>query len=554
MPTIVLVNVSLTLAPLPETLQETGALISVGGTNTSPGTTTVLTQPSDLTPILNTAKAISGIIWAGNVATVTTSAAHGLIVGDTVIVTIGGAVPAGYNGTFLSTVTGASTFTYPLGVNPGAETTPGTWIPGSVAELTAMVTTFFAQGAGIGVFVLELGPVGANNGIAALNEYLIENPNSQYTSGAQGFFYSYLTPRSWDANANLIALVANYQSTTSKTYFWITTTLSTYTTYSVLDKDVVLLVEAPAYGVWPANVLTAISYTSGVVSATTTTAHGVNVGQWFQISGCTPIGYNGWWQAQAGTTGSTLIYNSPNAIGAESALGTLVQSKYTSAGVPSTEFTLAADFQHTLNYDPSPTNQVAPNAFAFLFGVTPFPTRGNNALLETLKTANVNYVGTGAEGGIPNAIMLWGVTQNSFDFQIWYSVDWVQINVDLDLSNEIINGSNNPLAPLYYDQNGVNRLQARAAQTVADGVAFGLVLGAPVQTQLDGPGLLAAIAAGTYAGLTIVNAIPFISYVTTNTGDYQIGKYAGMSIIYTPKRGFIQIIFNVNVNFFPGQV
>jgi hypothetical protein len=62
-----------------------------------------------------------------------------------------------------------------------------------------------------------------------------------------------------------------------------------------------------AYG---ANVITAASWANtngGQVTFTTTTAHGVVVGDYFNISGMTPAGYNGSYIAQTGTTGSTLI-------------------------------------------------------------------------------------------------------------------------------------------------------------------------------------------------------------------------------------------------------
>ncbi len=114
------------------------------------------------------------------------------------------------------------------------------------------------------------------------------------------------------------------------------------------------------------------------------------------------------------------------------------------------------------------------------------------------------------------------------DFTYWYSVDWVQINVELDLANEVINGSNNPLAPLYYNQDGINRLQARAQATMNRGISDGLVL-APVS----------------------VAAIPFVTYVADNPSDYAAGTYNGLSVTYTPSRGFKSITFNVQVQNFP---
>ncbi len=106
----------------------------------------------------------------------------------------------------------------------------------------------------------------------------------------------------------------------------------------------------------------------------------------------------------------------------------------------------------------------------------------------------------------------------------WYSVDWVQINVDMQLANTVINGSNNPINPLYYNQDGIDRLQQVAQGVFNTGVSYGLVNGQPV-----------------------VNVVPFRTYIKNNPNDYGIGRYAGLSAVYTPMRGFVEIIFNVNV-------
>lgn len=198
------------------------------------------------------------------------------------------------------------------------------------------------------------------------------------------------------------------------------------------------------------------------------------------------------------------------------------------ASAPATEFSLAGPLYKALSYNPSNTNKVAPFAFQFLSGVTALVS--SKATQQLLRTANCNYVGTGAEGGISNKLILWGVTADGRDYTYWYSVDWVQININLSLSNAIINGSNNPINPLYYNQAGINTLQKVAQGTVNSGIAFGLVL-APATVQ----------------------AVPFITYVTDNPSDYAIGKYAGLSLTYTPARGFTQIIFNVNVTDFVQQ-
>lgn len=80
-----------------------------------------------------TSKTISSIAAAGNVATLTTSSAHGFNTGDSITIT--GAVPAAYNGTYTLTVTSATTLTYVTSSAPGgAATTMGTY--------TGTVTTY----------------------------------------------------------------------------------------------------------------------------------------------------------------------------------------------------------------------------------------------------------------------------------------------------------------------------------------------------------------------------------------------------------------------------
>jgi len=544
---IVSVLVSQQIAPTPETLQQTGALVSQGGTILSPGASALLTQLSDLTPLLRGALALSGLVWSGGTVTASTSAPHGFTVGDTVELTIAGAAPSGYNGTYQCLITGASTFTYPLAANPGSETTPGTYTPEDVAELLAMATTFFAQGNSTAVYVLEFGPGTPNEGIAALSAYLTANPNTSYTPGASGFYYVYEVPREWDGNANFLALVASYESTTARTYFQVTTTLANYGLYTPLMKCVIALIEAPAMDVWAQNALLSISWSGGVVTAATTTAHNVDPGEWFQIQGCVPVGYNGWHQAQPGTTGSTLVYNLAANPGTETTLGVLEANIATSAGVPSTEFSSSAFMWNILHQQPSSTNKVTPFAFDYVFGVTPFPQQGLSALLTTLQQAAVNTIQTGAEGGISNACLFWGTSSDGQDFLYWYSVDWMAITADVNLANTVINGSNNPLNPLYYNQPGINRLQDAVVATANSAVNVGLGNGTVVMTSLTGPQFTEALDNGQFDGQIVVNAVPYLPYLTVNPGDYKLGRYAGLSVQFIPSRGFVAIVLNLNV-------
>lgn len=426
---IVTVNVTQTIAPAPSQLQRTGALVSQGATTLTPGTSSLLTQYSDLTSILAGSISITTMTWASSVVSVITATPHGIPSGDTILGLITGVTPVAYNGTFQITSTGTNTFTYPLVAGPGVVTIQGVYTNESVQDLVAMATTFFAQGSQNSVYVLELGVGTAAEGVVALGAYIID---------PTVVFYGYCLTTELSGESTMVALANEYAATTSQVYFWVTETIGDYGLFSDIKSVISMCQDVTA---------------------------------------------------------------------------------------PVTEWSIAAMFWNALNYNPQDTNKVAPMAFQYLRGVTAFT--GKQAQQQALKTANVNYVGTGAEGGISNTLVLWGVNSDGNDFTYWYSVDWVQININRSISAAIINGSNNPINPLYYNQAGINTLQKVAQGTINSGIAFGLVL-AP----------------------STVYAVTFNTYITNNPGDYALGKYAGLSVTYTPARGFIQIIFNVNVSSF----
>lgn len=97
----------------------------------------------------STAQTISSITRGGTgnlTATMTTAVAHGLVTGNTI--TVAGAVPAEFNGTYRVTVTGATTLTYTMATAPsGNASTVGTYtvkyfITGENSEDFATVNLF----------------------------------------------------------------------------------------------------------------------------------------------------------------------------------------------------------------------------------------------------------------------------------------------------------------------------------------------------------------------------------------------------------------------------
>ncbi|WP_321868608.1 hypothetical protein [Paraburkholderia tropica] len=426
---VVTINVSTQFAPVADGLQKTGTLVTQGGTTLTPGTKQLITEPSDLTPLLAGALQVTAATWATGTVTVTTASAHGITVGETANWTMAGFVPTGYNGTFQVTATTSTQFTYAVAVNPGTATTMGTVINASVAEVTAMVSTYFAQGSNNSVYVLELGGNTAAEGVTALTAYMVEYPNDAYIC---------VVPRAWATESSYVALVSTYSGNTAMTYFFTT-------------------------------------------------------------------------------------FNSTNAASASAYLGMKSFFGFVEdPSTPVTEFTVAFVAYNILNRSPSNVNKVPPTQYMFGSGVTNGTWK--SAQKTQFKSLNLNYVIKGSEGGLTNSILMGGVLGSGIFFNFWYATDWAIINLHLNLANEVMNGSNSTINPLYYNQQGINRLQARAQKTVNSGIAFGLFL-APA----------------------VVNAVDFVTYTTDNPSDYQAGEYDGLSASLTPQNGFTHVVFNLNV-------
>jgi len=142
-------------------LEAPAAVSTVSGTIANPGSVTLFNVPAGLAIVAgdlvivrrtsipfaqrmvgtaasytaNAASTISTITNVGAVATLTTATPHGRTTGDSV--TVQGATPADYNGTFIITVTGASTFTYTMLTTPASTAFPvGAYTAGSTLGIT----------------------------------------------------------------------------------------------------------------------------------------------------------------------------------------------------------------------------------------------------------------------------------------------------------------------------------------------------------------------------------------------------------------------------------
>jgi hypothetical protein len=478
---IVTVHVSIIEAPTPINYQRTGAFVSFGATTMTSGDTELLTQLSDLNQWLQPPMAITSAVWAAGVVTVTTTA------------NLPG--PPTIGDTFHLEITG---FT-PTGYN---------------GYFTCTVT-------GVKTFTYPL--VSSPGTTSVMGTATLQNAN-ELSQMATTYF----------GQGNMIGpwiLELGYQSSINNKV----TALQTWLNNN--PKTIYGFLMPREFGSDPL----AIPAWPGLPTPAPAPTAWMNLLKQYQA----PEKMEYFWITVLPTTMLTLGPTYKNVIQMVEA-----PTLYDPAGAnlldSSGEFTLAAMFYNAIAFRPSNTNRVAPMAFKYVYGVTQYPQKNNGPLLVSFKAANTNYISTGAEGGISFTMVYEGVTLDGHDyFNWWYTIDWVQIEINLNLSNAIINGSNNPLAPLYYNQDGINYLQTVLYDTMVSASTFGMVLGHIKMTVYDGPNLTNAINGGEFAGECDVNAVPFLNYTLANPGDYKIGEYDGLSTLFIPARGFIHILVNV---------
>lgn len=431
--TIVNLTAVLTQAPTPSQLQRSGAVISMGATSLTPGKYQFISQTSDLMAILQS----------------------------------------------------------------GA---------GNAAELVVFANSFYGQGNSIGFYILELGTQATSvDGIEALQAWIIAN---------SGVFYAYLVPSAWDNSDEVVGSVIVTSGGTGYTSAPIVTfagggggTGAAGTAVIANGSVVSVTITDPGEGYTAAPSVTFAAPTSGTAAAGT-----VNLAAELNILA----------SQYASPTSKTYFFVTTTVAG----VATYQPNKSVQAVVPSPtatsqESATAAFFYQWLVNNPGPANQLAPMAYRFLFGITPWPASGFSSQINAVLTAFGNLVLTGSEGGISTSCQFKGTLSDGSQASWWYGMDWFQIQVKLMLANAVINGANeNP--PLLYNQPGINHLEAVAQQVANTAVTYGCALSA------------------------IVSATPFPTYTADNPGDYKAGVYNGFSAQVVGQNGFLTIGFQLD--------
>ena len=516
---IINLNTVVTRAPTPSQLQQSGALVSVGGTTLTPGTYQFCSTLPAVESILDTA---GNYVELTNMAT--TFFAQGSSVGVYVLelgveteevasVTVG-------TGTYTYSSVPTVTFSAPTGLGGIRATGIVVLSVDQVASITITNPGYYPNGQAAPTATLSaattgtaptltavLGSQNVDTQIASLQTWITANP---------GVFYAYLTPENWDTLSQEVGSVQvgtgtyTYSATPTVTFTAATGAGVTATGTVTLLGTQVLKINITNPGYYPsqnaptATLSAASTGTAPLLAVTMANAQDVLAANYSSPAGKTYFFV---------TTEQALLSSySPN----KSVFATIE-----SPTAVSTEFQAAAPFWNWLNNNPGSANPLAPMSYRYVYGLTPWVQNGNTNAINNLLSAYGNIILTGAEGGISNACLFKGTTMDGEQAAWWYGIDWFQIQVQQALAAAIINGSNsNP--PLLYDQNGINTLQKVAQNVANNAVTFGCALSA------------------------IVTATPFGTYVQENPNDYNAGIYSGFLATVVGQNGFLTINFNLD--------
>lgn len=378
------------------------------------------------------------------------------------------------------------------------------------AELTAMATTFFAQGNSVGVYVLELGTqTNGAAGIEALQAWITANP---------GVFYAYLVPAAWDNNTDVVGSIiidnggTGYVSAPSVTITGGGGSGATATAVVQNGAVTSIVITTPGDSFTTAPTVTIDAPPTGGTQAT---AHANLASELDVVAG-----------DFANPTAKTYFFITTTVAN----VGIYQPNKSVCAFVPSPlatsqEYGASVYFYNYLVNNPGPANQLAPMQYRYAYGVTPWPAKGYAQQVNTILSAYGNIIYPCSEAGISNTGQWKGTFSDGSQMSWWYGVDWFQIQVAQSLAAAVINGSNsNP--PLLYDQNGINTLHAVANTVLDTAITYGCLEGGSI------------------------TATSFATYTQQNPDNYKAGIYGGFLATVSGQNGFLQISFYMDATQF----
>ncbi len=177
------------------------------------------------------------------------------------------------------------------------------------------------------------------------------------------------------------------------------------------------------------------------------------------------------------------------------------------------------------NYQPSTVNKVNPMIYRRLSIASPLTDDDylHNKHLQDDFNTNM-LLDPPNDGNRAKSLIYPGILADGNDFTYWYGVDYIRYSLISQITNFIIQSSNYKTNPLYYNQDGIDRIKAFVKQIISNCASYGII-----QTNFK------------------ISAIDFVDYVTQNQEDYKNEIYDGISIEVSPLKALRKIVFSLQV-------
>jgi hypothetical protein len=470
----------------------------------------------------------------GNVATLTTSATHNLLAGDSVAVSN---VDATFNGTYtITTIPSSTSFSYAKtadNVSATAATSTGTFTVTNKALTSniATLTTATAHGFTTGESVVVSNVDATFNGTYTIastpttTTFTYAKTASDVTSqSAKGSLIT-VTFKALASNVATITtatthgfssgqsvVIAGVDSTFNGTYTILTTPTSTTFTYAKVAANVAT---SPA-GASP-SVVTTKALTSNVATLTTATNHGLTTGQYVSVANVDST-FNGVWLVASTPTATTFTYAviASNVTSQEAGInaGTLVTVKDLTSNVA----TLSTFTAHGLNVGDTVVIAGVDVNHNGTYTVTAVPTLYSFSYTKSLAyNQAAHYAGTGSQSTITTASLTTNViTYTTAATHNIIAGSWVTI---IGANDNVYNGTYIVASIPTTTTFTVNKANVDVASATVNGTAYALNIAV---TNVVLTSNVATLTTSVAHGLTAGQYISVMGISSTFNGIYQI--------------------------------
>lgn len=184
-------------------------------------------------------------------------------------------------------------------------------------------------------------------------------------------------------------------------------------------------------------------------------------------------------------------------------------------------------------FDISGNNKASPLNFKILQGFKFNPI--NRVLLNKLTQYPANFI----FNEVGYATIGNGRYTNGDAWDYWYQWDLTQLALQQKITQLLINGVNNPVNVIRFDQQGIDIINASVKSTLSEYIQLGCI---------NTYAMALNPANNTLVGLNNINTIDFNTYISQYPDKYQNEIYDGISFYVLINRYIRQCILNITLN------